>query len=65
MKCPCCKTDEDLGNGNKRYLFKRITFTTDWGFEDFLKCLACGIILQETEDEGNNFDPSKQKEATP
>jgi hypothetical protein len=50
MKCPCCKKDEDLGDGDKLALFKRISLATDWGLEGFFKCLNCGIIWQEVKE---------------
>lgn len=47
MKCPCCKLDEDLGDGDKIDLFKVIQICTDWGYENFHRCNNCGILFEK------------------
>lgn len=35
-KCPCCKST----------LSREIQLTTDWGYELFFECIACGVLFR-------------------
>jgi len=44
MKCPCCKN-----KGWDVLHFKELALVTEWGYENFIECLKCGIIFRQKE----------------
>lgn len=40
IQCPYCKSNDN----------RPIELNTDWGYEQFIECLNCGVIFRAKED---------------